>query len=64
MTEKTFASLAGAIFALVALFHLVRIMMGWSVVIGGCSIPMWASWIGFAVSAGLAYFGLMRVARG
>jgi hypothetical protein len=32
---------AGVIFAVVALFHLVRIFMEWTVIIGDWSIPMW-----------------------
>ncbi len=39
-----------------ALFHLVRIYMGWPVMIGDWSVPMWASWIGLVVAGGLAFF--------
>jgi hypothetical protein len=42
----------------VALFHLVRIYMGWPVMIGDWSVPMWVSWIGLVVPGGLALFGL------
>jgi hypothetical protein len=42
----------------VALFHLVRIYMGWPVMIGDWSVPMWVSWIGVVVAGGLAFFGL------
>ncbi len=41
MTEKTFATIAAAIFALVALLHLLRLVMGWSVVIDSWTVPMW-----------------------
>jgi hypothetical protein len=37
----------------VALFHLVRIFMEWTVIIGDWSIPMWASWIALVVAGGL-----------
>jgi hypothetical protein len=37
MDEKTFSLVAGAIFAVVALFHLVRIFMEWTVIIGDWS---------------------------
>ena len=62
MDAKTFSLVAGVIFAVVALFHLARIFMEWTVIIGDWSIPMWVSWIGFVVAGGLAYFGL-RAAR-
>jgi hypothetical protein len=46
----------------VALFHLVRIYMGWPVMIGDWSVPMWLSWIGLIVAGGLAFFGLSLAA--
>ena len=50
--------MAGVIFAVVALFHLVRIVMDWSVIIGNWSIPMWVSWVALIVAAGLSFLGL------
>ena len=64
MDQKTFAGVAGAIFAFVALAHLFRIVMGWSVAIDGWDVPVWASWIAVIVSGGLSYFGLRIAARG
>src|ERR1017187_9333408 len=58
MNDKLFHLIAGTIFALVALLHVLRIYMGWSVVVGGWSAPMWVSWIGLVVAGGLAYFAL------
>ncbi len=62
MDRRTFFMVAGSIFALVALAHLLRIYMGWPIVIGNWAVPMWLSWIGFIVAASLSYFGL-RLAR-
>ena len=58
MDTKTFSLVAGVIFAVVALFHLVRIFMEWTVIIGDWSIPMWVSWIALVVAGGLALLGL------
>jgi hypothetical protein len=58
MEAKTFCLVAGVIFAVVALFHLVRIVMDWSVIIGNWSIPMWVSWVALIVAAGLSFLGL------
>ena len=63
MDQKTFSLLTGAIFALVALLHLLRIFMGWPVLIGGWMVPMWVSWIAFAAAGALSYFGLRLAAR-
>jgi hypothetical protein len=44
-------------------FHLVRIYMGWPVMIGDWSVPMWVNWIGLVVAGGLAFFGLRLAER-
>jgi hypothetical protein len=62
MSEKTFAAIAAAIFGLVALLHLLRLVMGWSIVIEAWTVPMWLSWIGLVVAGALSYFGA-RLAR-
>ena len=46
LDRKTFSMLAGIIFTLVALFHLVRIYMDWPVMIADWSVPKWVSWVG------------------
>ena len=57
MSEKTFVKVASAIFALVAILHLVRILMGWPAIIGTWALPMWVSWVGVVVTAALAFLG-------
>ncbi len=63
MTEKTFATIAAAIFALVALLHLLRLVMGWSVVIDSWTVPMWVSWVGLVVAGGMSYCGARLAMR-
>jgi len=63
MTEKTFATIAAVIFALVALLHLLRLVMGWSVVIDSWTVPMWVSWVGLVVAGGLTYYGTRLAMR-
>jgi hypothetical protein len=46
------------IFAVVALFHLVRIFMQWTVIIGDWSVPKSVSWVALIVAGGLALLGL------
>jgi len=58
MDQKTFSLVAGLIFAMVALFHLMRIFAEWTVIIRDWSIPMWVSWIALVVAGGLALLGL------
>jgi hypothetical protein len=57
MTEKTFSTLAAAIFGVVAVLHLVRILIGWSIVVDGWTVPMWVSWVGLILTGALSYYG-------
>ena len=63
MTEKTFSTIAAAIFGVVAVVHLVRILLGWSIVIEGWTVPMWVSWVGLIVSGALSYYGAKLAMR-
>ena len=63
MDPKTFSLVAGVIFALVALFHVARIFMEWTVIIGDWSIPIWVSWIALVVAGGLSLLGLRLSGR-
>ena len=58
MNDKLFHLIAGTIFALVTLLQALRIYMGWPVVIGGWSAPMWLSWIAIVVAGSLSYLAL------
>jgi hypothetical protein len=62
MSQRTFSLVAAVVFGLVALAHVLRIILGWSVIVQDFSIPMWASWIAVVVMGYLAYEGF-RLAR-
>ncbi len=58
---KPFTTAAVVVFALVAVLHLARIVLGWTVIIGesvvaigGTAIPMWVSYLGAIIPAVLA----------
>ena len=53
MDAKTFSLMAGVIFAVVALFHLVRIFAQWTIIIGDWSVPKSVSWVALVVAGGL-----------
>jgi hypothetical protein len=44
---RVYALISCALFALVAFFHLLRVVNGWALLAGSWSIPMWVSWGGF-----------------
>ena len=48
---KPFTRLAAALFGLVALAHLYRIVRPFEIAIAGGSVPQWASFAGLVVAA-------------
>jgi hypothetical protein len=63
MGQKTYCMVAGTIFTLVALFHMLRIFMEWPVMIGDWSVPKSVSWIALIVAGGLALLGFRFTAN-
>ena len=60
MNRQTYMALTATVFAVVAIAHLLRIILGWQVEIGGLSIPFWLSWLAVLVAGALAYFGFTQ----
>lgn len=59
---KTGSMLAILLLTLVAIAHLVRLVNGIGVTVGGWDVPLWVSAAGVAVPAGIAYL-LWRESR-
>jgi hypothetical protein len=59
---KPFTTLAVVVFSLVALLQLLRVLLGWDVMIAGVLIPAWASIIACLIAALLAFM-VAREAR-
>ena len=52
---KPFTTVAVVVFSLVALLQLLRVALGWEVMVNGILIPLWASVIACLVAATLAF---------
>lgn len=61
--SKPFTWIAAALFAIVALAHIVRVVTHFDVVLGSHHIPMWVSYVAIVVTAFLSWM-LCREARG
>ncbi len=59
---KPFTTIAVAVFTIVGIVHLLRIMLGFEVVIAGWAVPLWVNLIG-ALVAGVLALMLAREAR-
>jgi hypothetical protein len=51
---KPFTTAASVVFSLVALAQLLRVALGWEVMVGGLLIPLWVSAIACLIAATLA----------
>ena len=58
MTYRTYCAVSGALFALVALAHLARILSGMPVTVDAYDVPMFVSLFGLVVPAALAFWAL------
>jgi hypothetical protein len=45
LNRKTYMTVTAVLFLVVAVAHLLRIILGWRVEIGGLDIPFWVSWL-------------------
>ncbi len=57
MTTQTYSRLAAAIFAIVAVLHLIRVLKGAEATLDGVMIPVEASWVGLLIAGTLAWLG-------
>ena len=58
MTAKSYSLLAATIFTIVALVQLSRAaLLGFQIIVGSHTIPIWGSWIAVVVAGVLAWLG-------
>lgn len=63
MSKKIALIVAGIIFSLVALLHLLRIFFHWEIIIAGHNVPMSASVVAFIVVAFIALWMFIAAAK-
>jgi len=61
--SRTFTATAAVVFALVALGHLLRAVLGLELVVGDVAVPLWVSVVATIVTGGLSLM-VWREARG
>src|SRR5690348_678267 len=63
MSLRTYLTITTVIFFLVGLAHAIRLLLGWELVIGGWTVPMWVSFFGVAAPWLLAFSGWMLLKK-
>jgi hypothetical protein len=55
-SKNIWLRIAGAIFGIVAILHLLRIITSVPILIGGWSLPMWVNWMGLGATGFLCFW--------
>ena len=55
LSAKTFLKLVGTIFAVIGSLHLLRLLLGWQIILVGWEVPVWISALGVIVAWFIAY---------
>lgn len=65
MTQRLYLLISGSVFALIGIFHLIRIISQWSLQVGTLGIPQWPSLLVIMAGAILSIwaFRLVRLER-
>jgi len=61
---RAYLQISGALFGLIALAHLFRIIRHWPIDLAGYTVPLWASWLGFLITGGLSIWALRLMRAG
>ena len=60
---QAYLKFSGAIFGVVALAHLHRLVRHWPIDVAGHTVPLWVSWVALVLAGGLSIWAL-RLLRG
>ena len=63
MSKNLYLIISGAIFLLVGIFHLLRLVYQWPIVVGTQMIPQSLSYVGFPVATGYAVWAYWLLRR-
>jgi hypothetical protein len=61
--QRAYNTVTAALFVVIAIVQLLRVVFAWPVQIGTVSIPLWCSVLAFVIAGTLAYLGFRQNAR-
>jgi hypothetical protein len=64
MSSRAYLVISGAVFGIVAILHLLRVVNNWAFVLGPWPVPMWVSLAGHARSGCSMCLGALRLTSG
>ncbi len=63
MSQRLYLIISGTIFFLVGIFHLLRLVYHWPIVVGARTIPYGLSYVGFPVAIGYCVWAAWLLRR-
>lgn len=57
MNNKMYYRVTASVFAIIALLHAARAVLGWEAIIDGAAIPIWVSYAAVLIAGYLAFRG-------
>lgn len=60
---NAYLRIAGAVFGIYALFHLLRLLLGWPAQVSNWAIPVWASAVGLLLNGALCVWAFRLSAK-
>jgi len=61
MDQSCALFVAGIVFAIVAVIHILRLTIKFEVRVAGKVIPLWANWIGLVIAGGLSIWMFLAI---
>ena len=61
MEDETYFVLAGIVFSIITVLHLIRIIFSWPLQLNSMNIPLWLSGVSVIVSGTLAILGFLKL---
>ena len=60
---RAYILISGAIFGVVALVHVVRLLLDWPAQVAGWVVPIWISWIAIFAAGALCVWAFRLVSK-
>ena len=60
---RTYIQITGAVFGVIALVHVVRLILNWPAQIADWVVPIWLSWVAILVAGALCVWAFRLVGR-
>ena len=58
---RAYLQTSGAVFGVIAVVHLLRLLWHWPIDLAGQLVPLWVSWLGLVLSGALSIWALRLI---